>query len=415
MEALKEAMLTVDEARRRLIGLVGVLPSSATPLQQAHGLVLAGGVTARRDLPGFDNSAMDGFAVRAADTSGASDARPARLLLTGEVAAGGVFPGDLRPGTAVRIMTGAPLPEGADAVIEVERTKIDADTVLVLEEVQRERSVRRAGDDIRRGDEALGSGAWLGPAQLALLAALGETDPLCHPRPRVAVIPTGDELVDPSRQPGPGQVADVVSSALPAAVVEAGGAAQVIARAHDTEKDVRRAFADARDADLVVTVGGVSMGEYDYVRRVIESDGELDFWRVAMRPGKPLAVGKVGGRPVVGLPGNPVSALVGFELYVLPAILAMSGRGGWSRPRRVCTLMSDISTPVGLRTFLRAVAVPGEGRLEVTPLPGQGSHQMRWMAAANALIDVAADVADVHAGQEVDAILIDRPVGPSPW
>ena len=408
-------MLTVDEACRRLVAMVGVLPPVSTPLPRARGLVLATGVVARRDLPGFDNSAMDGFAVRAADTAGASEGEPARLRVAGEVAAGSVFAGLLEPGTAVRIMTGAPIPAGSDAVVEVESTTVDGDTVLVMTEVEPGRSLRRAGDDVRRGEGALAAGAWLGPAQLALLAALGETQPSCHPRPRVAVIPTGDELVDPAQQPGPGQVADVVSSALPAAVAEAGGEPLLIRRAIDTEGDVRRALRDARGADLVVTVGGVSMGEYDFVRRVIETEGELDFWRVAMRPGKPLAVGRVGGIPVVGLPGNPVSALVGFEVYVLPAILAMSGRGGWSRPRRHCTLTQDVATPEGLRTFVRAIATAGHGGIEVTPLPGQGSHQMRWMAAANALIDVAAEATDISAGQAVEAILLDHPPGPPPW
>ena len=320
----------------------------------------------------------------------------------------------LAPGTAVRIMTGAPIPAGSDAVVEVERTTVEGDTVVVMTEVEPGRSLRRAGDDIHRGEGALAAGAWLGPAQLALLAALGETEPSCHPGPRVAVIPTGDELVDPALEPGPGQVADVVSSALPAAVAEAGGEPLLVRRAADTEEEVRRALRDARNADLVVTVGGVSMGEYDFVRRVIETEGELDFWRVAMRPGKPLAVGRVAGTPVVGLPGNPVSALVGFEVYVLPAMLAMSGRGGWSRPRRRCTLTQDASTPAGLRTFVRAVVTAGDAGLEVTPLPGQGSHQMRWMAAANALIDVAEDVSDIAAGQEVEAIILDHPPGPPP-
>ena len=407
-------MLTVDDACRRLVAMVGLLPPVATPLQRARGLVLGAAVTARRDLPGFDNSAMDGFAVRAADTAGATEGKPARLWVAGEVAAGSVFTDQLQPGTAVRIMTGAPIPAGADAVVEVERTAVDGQNVLVMTEVEAGRSLRRAGDDVRRGEVALAAGAWLGPAQLALLAALGETEPSCHPRPRVAIIPTGDELVDPALEPGPGQVADVVSSALPAAVAEAGGEPLLIRRAADTEEDVRRALRDARDADLVVTVGGVSMGEYDFVRRVIETEGELDFWRVAMRPGKPLAVGRVAGTPVVGLPGNPVSALVGFEVYVLPAMLAMSGRGGWSRQRRRCTLTRDVSTPAGLRTFVRAVVTTGDAGLEVTPLPGQGSHQMRWMAAANALIDVAEDVSDIGAGQEVEAIMLDHPPGPPP-
>jgi molybdopterin molybdotransferase len=408
-------MLTVDEARRRLLELVGEVAPAPTPLAEAQGLLLASDVRARRDLPGFDNSAMDGFALVAADTAGAGDNRPARLRLIGEVAAGGVFDGRVTPGTAVRIMTGAPMPPGADAVVEVERTSMSDDFVLVHDEAHAGRSTRRAGDDIRRGAPALAAGAWLGPAQLALLAAVGETMPLCHPRPRVAVIPTGDELVDPALEPGPGQVPDVVSASLPAAVTNAGGVPVLVRRAADSEEDVRRAFHDARDADLVVTVGGVSMGEYDFVRKVIDSDGELDFWRVAMRPGKPLAVGRVGGKPVVGLPGNPVSALVGFEVYVLPAILAMSGRANWARPRAVCTLTEAISAPAGLRTFVRAMVARRGQTLEATPQAGQGSHHVHSLAAANALLDVPDEVTEIGAGQPVEAILLHLPPVPVAW
>ena len=405
-------MLTVDEARARLLEMVGVLPAMPVPLARAAGLVLAADVVARRNLPGFDNSAMDGFAVRAADTAGAGPERPARLRLTGEVAAGAVFDGSVEAGTAVRIMTGAPIPPGADAVIEVEQADVEDGVVLARLDVQPGRSLRRAGEDIRRGEVALGGGAWLGPAQLALLAALGETTPACVPRPRVAVIPTGDELLDPATEPGPGQVTDVVSTGITAAVVAAGGEPVLVATARDTEADVRRALADAAEADLIVTVGGVSMGAYDFVRRVIEDEGDLDFWRVAMRPGKPLAVGRVGGKPVVGLPGNPVSALVGFEVYVLPAIQGLAGRQGWARPRRRCTLTRDIAAAPGLRVFARAEVRRQAGVLEATPVEGQGSHQLRSLAAANALLDIPADVGDLLAGAEVEAILLNHPPGP---
>jgi molybdopterin molybdotransferase len=199
---------------------------------------------------------------------------------------------------------------------------------------------------------------------------------------------------------------------MPAAVAEAGGRPLAVRRAADSEQDVRRAFREAASADLVVSVGGVSMGEYDLVRRVIEADGQLDFWRVAMRPGKPLAVGSVGGRPVVGLPGNPVSALVGFEIYVLPAILSMSGRRGWGRPRLRCRLADVLETPTGLRTFVRARVEVEPGGLVARVLAGQGSHQLRPMAEANALLDIPAEVTRLDAGDEVVAIMLDR--GPAP-
>jgi molybdopterin molybdotransferase len=405
--------MTVDQARARLLEMVPQLRPRPVRLASAIGLVLGADLMAARDLPGFDNSAMDGFAVRAADTRGATPASPAGLRLLGEVAAGGTAGIAVEPGTAIRIMTGAPLPAGADAVVEVERTSVDGALVLAEIEVEPGRSLRRAGEDIRRGQPALAAGSVLGPAQLALLAALGEVEPDCVPRPRVAVIPTGDELVDPAVEPRPGQVADVVSTGIPAAVIEAGGEPLVVSRAADTEADVRRAFADAAGADLVISVGGVSMGEYDFVRRVMESDGQLDFWKVAMRPGRPLAVGRVGGSLVVGLPGNPVSALVGFEVFVLPALVSMAGRTGWCRPRQACSLAGPIQSPPGLRTFARATVRHGnDATMVATPLDGQGSHQLRTMAIANALLDIPAEAAELEAGAAVEAIMLDHLPGP---
>ena len=400
----------MDEARARIAKLVGKLPARPVPLAEAGGLVLAEQIVAARDLPGFDNSAMDGFAVHASDTSGATATTPVRLPVTGEIPAGSPSAIALAPGTAMRIMTGAPLPDGADAVIEVEQTAMDGDRVQLRLEVAAGRSVRRAGDDTRTGELALAADTWLGPPQLAFLAALGATTPVCVPRPRVAVIATGDELVDPEVLPGPGQVADIVSTAITAAVAAGGGVPIHVRRAADTEADVRRAFADAAAAraDLVVSVGGVSMGEFDHVRRVVEADGELDFWRVAMRPGKPLAVGRVGGLVVIGLPGNPVSALVGFETYVLPTILEMSGRRGWARPRAGCVLDTAIDSPAGMRTFVRAHVGPGKAGLVATPMVGQGSHQMRAMALSNALLDIPEAVEAIPAGGRVEAILLEH-------
>jgi molybdopterin molybdotransferase len=412
---MQSPLLSVDAARDRLLGLLPRLAPRPHALADAGGLALAGDVVAGRDLPGFDNSAMDGFAVRAADTAGASEAAMVRLRVAGEVAAGARGDAVVDAGTAVRIMTGAPMPAGADAVVEVERTAAEGASVQVQLAVDAGRSVRHAGEDIRRGEVALAAGTVLGPAQLALLAALGEINPVCIPRPRIAVIATGDELVDPAQVPGRGQVTDIVGTALPAAVREAGGEPLSVARAADSEADVRRAFADAAaaGADLILSVGGVSMGEYDFVRRVIEGDGALEFWRVAMRPGKPLAVGTLGARPVVGLPGNPVSALVGFEVYVLPAILSMSGRPSWGRPRARARLLAGLDSPSGLRTFVRARALRGDdGELVAETMTGQGSHQLRSLAAANALIDVPEEVTSVPAGAMVDALLLDQRPGP---
>jgi molybdopterin molybdotransferase len=406
-------MLTVDEARAKLAEQAGRLPAEAVSLDNAAGLVMAEDILAGRDLPGFDNSAMDGYAVKVADLEGASRELPARLRLAGEVAAGSVFHGEVAPGTAVRIMTGAPIPAGAEAVLEVEDTEVDGADVLAFRDVEPGRSFRLAGTDIRQGELALAAGSHIGPAQVALLAALGEVRPTCVRRPRVAVLATGDELVDAAAEPGPGQVVDVASPALKAAIEGAGATAVIVERAADRAEDIRRALGEAAEADLVVSVGGVSMGARDMVRPVVEEMGRLHFWRVAMRPGKPLAVGEVGGRPFIGLPGNPVSALVGFEVYVLPTIMSMSGRTGWARPRRTAILSSRLRTPKGLRTFARAVVRRDEaGRLAAEPLAGQGSYQVRSMGIANALLDVPEDVEALDAGAGVEAILVNQPPAP---
>ena len=357
---------------------------------------------------------MDGFAVRLADLAGASRDRPARLRVAGEVAAGTVYEGEVTSGTAVRIMTGAPIPAGAEAVIEVEATEAHGDEVLVFSTVEPERSFRRAGTDLARGATALAAGSHLGPSQLALLAALGVTRPECHRRPRVAVVVTGDELVDAATEPGPGQLVDVVSPSLGAAIASLGAEAVIGPRVPDRADAIRDALSRAAAAaDLVISTGGVSMGERDLVRPVVEEIGELDFWRVAMRPGKPLAVGRVRGTPFIGLPGNPVTALVGFEVFVVPTILSMSNRPDWARPIREATLTMPLKTPMGLRTFARAVA-SGEGTgIVAEPLPGQASYQLGSLARANALLDIPEETGELGTGALVRAIMVEQAPGPA--
>jgi molybdopterin molybdotransferase len=405
-------LLTVDEARRRILAMMPAPEAETVALAQAAGRVLATAVVAGHDLPGFANSAMDGFAVRAADLSGAAPEDPVHLLLVGEVGAGNVFAGELRPGTTVRIMTGAPIPDGADAVLELEEAAEDGPRVLMRRAAERGRNIRGAGTDVQSGELALDAGVTLGPAQLALLAALGQDRLDCLRQPLVAVMSTGDEVVEAGDAIAPGQVYDAIGPSLSAAVTLAGAHAIVIRRARDTADDVRRALREAAVADLVVSVGGVSMGRYDLVRPAVEELGRLDFWKVAMRPGKPLAVGEVLGRPFVGLPGNPVSALVGFEVFVLPALLALGGRAGWRRPSVRAELASPLQTPPGLRTFARARL---EARSDAVPLahpaPGQGSHQLRWLAQSNALLDIPEDTADLETGAAVVALLMDQPPG----
>jgi molybdopterin molybdotransferase len=331
----------------------------------------------------------------------------------GEVRAGDVYRGDLLPRTAVRIMTGAPLPAGADSVIEVEETEVNGETVLARLALAPGRNVRTAGTDIGAGELALKAGTYLGPAQIALLAALGVSHPPCVARPRVAVVATGDELVGVETEPGPGQVVEVAGPALGAALLQVGSESVLVPRAHDTADDVERALREAALADVIITVGGVSMGEYDLVREVAQRLGELDFWRVAMRPGKPLAHGAVLGRPFIGLPGNPVSALVGFEVFVLPLLMAMSGRAGWKRQEVEAELAFPLSTPAGLRTFARARLESRPGRRPLAhPATGQASYQLLALATSNALLDIPETAAHLEAGAATIAIRIDQPPSP---
>jgi molybdopterin molybdotransferase len=405
-------VLSVDEARQRILAMIPGLASEPVEVAVAAGRVLAEEVVAPRDLPGFDNSAMDGFAARAADFAAAGES-PVRLEVTGEAAAGAVFDGAIGAGEAVRIMTGAPIPSGADLVVEVEETTIDGSGVLIRLEPQPGRNVRLAGGDIRRGESALPPGTIIGPAQLALLGALGVVQVECVRRPVAALVATGDEVVAPGQDLARGQVYDAITPAISAAIEAAGGRALVVPRARDSADDIRRALRQAVAADIVLSSGGVSMGEYDLVRPAVEELGELDFWKVAMRPGKPLAVGRVQGRPFIGLPGNPVSALVGFELFVLPLLLQLGGRTGWQRPTVMVEMAEALTTPPGLRTFARARLERRDGAPPLAyPAPGQGSHQVRWLAQSNALLDIAPETSKVDAGELLLAILVDEPPRP---
>ncbi len=321
-------MLTLDEAYRRLLARAHLAGTESISLTDAVGRVLAEpNVIASVDVPPFANSAMDGFAVRAADT-------PGSLRVVGEIAAGAGELPTVEPGTAVGIMTGAPLPPGADAVVPIEDVTEADGSVSIPGAVLSANHVRAAAHDTRAGDEICLPGA-LTPAKIAVLASLGIGDVTVRRRPVVAILSTGNELIGPGEPLGPGQIHDANGVALAAAVTEAGGEPLILPRQLDEEWPIESALMDAaRQADLVVTSGGVSVGRHDYVRAVLERHGSLDFWRIAVQPGKPLAVGALGGATVIGLPGNPVSALVTFELFVRPFIRTMLDLPGDGRLAR---------------------------------------------------------------------------------
>jgi molybdopterin molybdotransferase len=389
-------MLTLEEAYRRLLARARPAGVETVRLGAAAGRVLGDPkVVAAVDVPPFANSAMDGFAVRASDT-------PGDLRVLGEVAAGAAELPGVEPGTAVRIMTGAPIPPGADAVVPIEDA-VEADgAVSIRDAVLSGRHVRAAAHDTRAGDDVCLTGE-LTPAKVAVLASLGIGAVEVRRRPVVAVLSTGDELVPAGEPLGPGQIHDANTVALAAAVAEAGGDALVLPIEHDEEEGIERALLDAAyRAQLVVTSGGVSVGRHDHVRAVLERRGALDFWRIAVQPGKPLAVGELDGVTVIGLPGNPVSALVTFELFVRPFIREMLGLVGDGRLRVRATPTVRIEKDAARRAFLRVKVWLEDGAIHAEPAGGQASSQLRPMADGNALLIVpeGSDAAEPHLSYE---------------
>lgn len=397
-------MLPFEEARQRILDAVEPLPVVRLPFTEAAGHALAADIIAEESLPPWPNSGMDGFAVRAADLNGAAPDSPVSLRLVAEIPAGRSSGVPVGPGEAARIMTGAPVPEGADAVVMMESTRPGGeDRVLVLAGVRPGENVRRAGEVMARGQRALAAGTLLRGAEIGLLASLGRLEVPVHRKPVVGLFSSGDELVPPDREPGPGQVRDANRFALAVQLGALGCEAVDFGHAPDREEAIEALFSRAAArCDAVISTGGVSVGDYDLTLRALARVGRIEFWQVAIKPGKPSAFGHIGARPVFGLPGNPASALVVLDQLVRPALRRMAGCSRLLRETRQAVLEENLRHAPGRIEFVRAVIRWEGGRFVARSTGPQGSNSLRSLTDANGIIIVPAGAENVPAGSIVD-------------
>jgi molybdopterin molybdotransferase len=404
---LPDELIPTDVYLEGILDSVAALPSESVPLTDAGGRVLAEPVVAPTSLPRFPNSAMDGYAVRAADIGRADGDSPATLEVIGAVAAGSGSVPDVRPGTAVRIMTGAPVPPGADAVVPVEVTAESGTTVLIHRAPTAGEHIRLVGEDVSAGDEVVPAGTVVEPAILGMLAAVGCDTVVCHRRARVAVLSTGDELVPVGGDLLPGQLHDSNGPMLTALAASEGALSRHVGVIPDDPELLRSALAEAAaTSDLVLLSGGVSAGAHDHLPDVLAELGSYESVRLAMKPGMPQARGLVDGTPVLGLPGNPVSSYVSFERFALPALRRLQGRSELHRRVIVATAGEDLTGAPAKRTFLRVRLESDGDATRAIPAGGQGSHVLSALAGADGLAEVPADRRRIAVGQPVRVHLL---------
>ncbi|HZC73585.1 MAG TPA: gephyrin-like molybdotransferase Glp [Jatrophihabitans sp.] len=399
-----DRLRTVDEHLSIVLEGIGSIDTIELTLLDAQGLLLAEDIRADFPLPSFDNSAMDGYAVRAIDTRDATADMPHNLQVVGDVAAGAKSRSGMGPGLAMRIMTGAPIPAGADAVIPLEDTDRGLARVAIQRPVRTGECIRRAGEDLAAGAPALGAGAALGPQQLALLAAIGRDRVVVRPRPRVIVVSTGSELIEVGRRPTFGEVIDSNSYMIAAAAKDAGADARRVGIVADDHAKLLDALeSQLLRADVLVTSGGVSMGAFDVVKEALSELGTVEFTRVAMQPGKPQGFGHIGDKiPIFCLPGNPVSSLVSFEAFVRPAIRKLLGKRQLQRATVEAVALEGTKSPSGVRQFRRGVLHrEADGGYGVSFIGGPGSHLIASLALSNCLVVIPEEDTEVVAGSKV--------------
>ena len=405
-------MMSVEEALDRILSRVSPLGTERVDLLSALGRVLAEPVAAHINIPSWANSSMDGYAVRSRDTESASNDRRALLAIVGRIHAGRAPEKPLGPGEAVRIFTGAPLPPGTDSVIPQEEVEVEGAELRVPRPISQGEFVRPIGEDLRAGETVLLPGRQVGPAEIGLLATLGRGQVEVYRRPSVAIVSTGDELVDLGETPGPGQIQNSNTYSLMAQVFEAGGVPENLGVAPDRLEVIEERFRWGLSADVLISSAGVSVGDYDYVREALTRLGaDLHLWQVAMRPGKPITFGTAAGRPIFGLPGNPVSAMVTFELFVRPALRKMGGQAELQRPELLARALAPIPNPGRRRGYLRVTLERRNGEHWARLTGDQGSAILRSMVTADGLAVVQPDTT-VSEGGKVSVILLRSP---GPW
>ena len=398
------AMLTVEEAQALVLAEVAPLEAEEIPLDRAHGRVLREEVLATEDAPQADNSGMDGYAVRADDT-------PGQLRVVGDIPAGYVASGRVEPGTAMRIMTGAFVPDGADAVAQVEITDGGIETVRIEKAVQRGANIRRRGEDVRAGSLVIRQGTFIGATEIAMLTAVRKTTVAVGRRPTVAILATGDELLDPSEPPAPGKIVNTNTPLLTGLVREIGAGARPLGIVRDTREATIAAFEDASQSDFIISSGGVSVGAYDFVKDALEALGaQTKFWKVAMKPGKPVVLSRLRDRVCFGLPGNPVSCFVSFHLFVAPALRKAMGMESAIVPAPILTrLEAPVRSAGDRRTYVRVRVSVRDGELVSRPMATQGSGSLSSMVGANGLAIVAEGTKNVEAGTLVPTLVLALP------
>ena len=414
-------MISVEEALEKVLGCVDILEAEEAPLLESMGQVLAEDIISHIDIPPLDNAAMDGYALKAGDTLGASGQSPRILRVIDTVIAGSISQREVTPGTAIRIMTGAPVPRGADSVIrfedtdEAQRQGSGNDEIGILCEVKNGLNIRRAGEDIARGTTILRKGTVLRPAEVGVLASLGMSEVNAVRRPVVAVLATGNELVHIDQPLPPGKIYNSNTYSVASLVKRYGGVPKIIGIASDSEASLLDKLRQGLDADMLITSGGVSAGDYDMVKDVLASEGEITFSTVRMKPGKPLAFGTLKGVdkngnprrvPHLGLPGNPVSSMVTFELFARPAMLKMMGKKNLAKPVVEAVLEEPVVNTDGRRLYTRAIVTRSDGQYHAHLTGPQGSGILTSMSLANGLVIVPEDTAGAKAGETVKVILL---------